>query len=482
MTYINDKTYWTIADEVYKRDLPSNGYKNENLPGWTIVEPEGAMLHDTNGSGFDATVFYNEEHNQVIIGYRGTEPPDRPIWSVLTDWETDLSDVVGNRAKNLEKTHNYMERHKEEIASLPLHQQLPFIQEEARYQNNQFVQAMNLFEKVKEEYPTADISTTGHSLGGAQAEYVAIRNGVSSTSYNPPSIVHLLPDDLQEKVQNGNYLKTNVAYVHPGDTVGSGVKNADQHVGSTYYINSTFEEANRYETIPIFLPKRRETWWEQTLFGNKWSTEFIRVPSISGEQSVLSKFLDSMLVGQKAHSMDHFSFDEDGNISNPLYTLDGRMVDGQPRVENYSDMMKAREELEAVMNTLYEKYGSAAMKGLGQLVTAVTGINSVDMNRQNTAYYVGDPHGSTIQLTPEELAHASRQMRNSLLDFASDTNSSIQMFQAYISTSESRSFNSIAYDATAMLERINRWYQESITDIADYIEQKRQDFVLADQS
>ncbi|PZT53241.1 lipase family protein [Paenibacillus silvae] len=482
MTYINDKTYWTIADEVYKRDLPSNGYKNENLSGWTIVEPEGAMLHDTNGSGFDATVFYNEEHNQVIIGYRGTEPPDRPIWSVLTDWETDLSDVVGNRAKNLEKTHNYMERHKEEIASLPLHQQLPFIQEEERYQNNQFVQAMNLFEKVKEEYPTADISTTGHSLGGAQAEYVAIRNGVSSTSYNPPSIVHLLPDDLQEKVQNGDYLKTNVAYVHPGDTVGSGVKNADQHVGSTYYINSTFEEANRYETIPIFLPKRRETWWEQALFGNKWSTEFIRFPSISGEQSVLSKFLDSMLVGQKAHSMDHFSFDEDGNISNPLYTLDGRRVDGQPRVENYSDMMKAREELKAVMNTLYEKYGSAAMKGLGQLVTAVTGINSVDMNRQNTAYYVGDRHGSTIQLTPEELAHASRQMRNSLLDFASDTNSSIQMFQAYISTSESRSFNSIAYDATAMLERINRWYQESITDIADYIEQKRQDFVLADQS
>lgn len=74
MTYINDKTYWTIADEVYKRDLPSSGYKNENLPGWTIVEPKGAMLHDTNGSGFDATVFYNEDNNQVIIGYGELNP------------------------------------------------------------------------------------------------------------------------------------------------------------------------------------------------------------------------------------------------------------------------------------------------------------------------------------------------------------------------------------------------------------------------
>lgn len=72
-------------------------------------------------SGFDATVFYNEDHNQVISGYRGTEPPDRPKWSVLTDWETDLNDVVGNRTKNLEEAHNYMEQYKEEISGLPLH-------------------------------------------------------------------------------------------------------------------------------------------------------------------------------------------------------------------------------------------------------------------------------------------------------------------------------------------------------------------------
>jgi|GEM_PF-1400612 len=480
MTYINDKTYWTIADEVYIRELPSSGYKNENLSGWTIVEPKGAILHDTNGSGFDASVFYNEDINQVIIGYRGTEPPDRPKWSVLTDWETDLNDVVGNRTKNLEETHNYMEQYKEEISSLPLHKQMPFIEAESRYQNNQFVQAMNLFDKVKEAYPEAKISTTGHSLGGAQAEYVAIRNGISSASYNPPSIVHLLPDDLQEKVRNGEYLKTNVAYVHPGDSVGSGVKSAEQHVGATYYINSTFEDANRYETIPMFLPIPRETWWEQRLFGNKWSFEFIRVPSISGEQSVLSKFLDSMLVGQKTHSMDHFTFDEKGNISNTLYTIDGRRVDGQPRVDNYSEMMKAREEFKEAMNTLVEKHGSA-MGGFGQLAAAVLGISPVDMHRQNSAYYVGDQHGRTIQLTPEELGHASRQMRDSLHGFANDARSSIQMFQAHISTSESQSFTPIAYDATATLERINRWYQESITEIADYIERKRQDFVLADQ-
>ena len=481
MTYINDETYWTISNRAYDLELPEFGYLDEDIPGWTTVKPKEAMLHDTNGSGFDATVFYNEEKKQVIIGFRGTEPPDRPKWSVLADWETDLHDVVGKRARNLEETHNYMEQYKDEISSLPLHKQMPFIEEESRYQNNQFVQAMNLFDKVKVEYPDADISTTGHSLGGALAEYVAIRNGISSTTYNPPSIVHLLPDNIQEKVRNGDYLKTNVAYVHPGDTVGSGVKDAEQHVGATYYIDRTIEEANRNETIPIFLPIRREKWWEQQLFGNKWDFEFIRVPSITGEQSVLSKFLNSMLVGEQAHSMVHFSFDEKGNISNTLYTIDGQRVDGQPRVENYAEMMKAREEFKDVLNTLIEKHGSG-MGSFGQLAAAILGISPENMDKQKSAYYVGDRHGSTIQLTPEELGHASRQMRNSLHGFVNEASSLIKMFQAHISTSESQSFTPIAYDATATLERINRWYQESITDIADYIERKREDFVLADQS
>ncbi|WP_256872361.1 hypothetical protein [Paenibacillus sp. 79R4] len=80
MTYINDKTYREISGLAYVRDITNEDLNS--IPNWSIVEPEGAMLHDTNGSGFDATVFYNEKTNQVIIGYRGTEPPDRPVWSV----------------------------------------------------------------------------------------------------------------------------------------------------------------------------------------------------------------------------------------------------------------------------------------------------------------------------------------------------------------------------------------------------------------
>lgn len=72
-------------------------------------------------------------------------------------------------------------------------------------------------------------------------------------------------------------------------------------------------------------------------------------------------------------------------------------------------------------------------------------------------------------------------MRFSLSGFSNDAQASIRMFKAYTSTSESHSFTSIAYEATATLERINRWYQESISEIAEYIERKHEDFVQADQ-
>ncbi|MEF2966480.1 hypothetical protein V3851_11620, partial [Paenibacillus sp. M1] len=233
MAYINDKTYWKISDKAYHQNSP-NEDTNKKIPYWNIIEPEGAMLHDTNGSGFDATVFYNEETNQIIIGYRGTEPFGRPLESLIPDYGTDLNDVVGNRVKNVEEVHQYYEQNKEKINALPLEAQMGFIQYEAKYQDNQFIQAQKLYDAVKEQYPTAEISTTGHSLGGALAEYVGVRNGLPSVSFNAPGITHALPDDLQEKVKNGDFRNTNIAYVNPKDTIGSGAVNQLEHVGETY--------------------------------------------------------------------------------------------------------------------------------------------------------------------------------------------------------------------------------------------------------
>ncbi|MEC0184383.1 hypothetical protein P4H61_23140 [Paenibacillus peoriae] len=480
MTFISDKTYWTIADRIYDRELTAKDSKSRVVPDWKIVEPEGAMLHDTNGSGFDATVFYNEKTDQVIIGYRGTEPPDRPKWSVAMDWGTDINDVVGGRAKTLEEVHQYYENNKGEMDKLPSQVQSAFHQYEAQYQNNQFTQAQNLYDVVKKQYPSAEISTTGHSLGGAEAEYVAVRNGLSSVSYNAPSIVHLLPDDLQRKVENGDFQKTNVAYVNPKDTIGSGAKDAKPHVGTTYFINNDYKTANEAKfTIPVSLPIKRENKWADFFLGPKWSPiVYIPITLPMMQQDPITKFYNSIM-GETTHSMDYFSFNADGNISNLLYTMDGQLVEGNPRLQAYEERLAAEAKFKEVMGDLVERYGGQ-MGAFGQFAATALGLNIMGAG-QRGAYFVGNKNGGTIQLTPEELKHAANQMRSSLHGFSSDTRASIQLFQAHIGTSESQSLTPIAHSATATLDRINRWYQESITEIAEYIDRKGQEFTVVDQ-
>ncbi|MGW8958419.1 lipase family protein [Paenibacillus sp. NPDC055715] len=487
MQYVKDETYWIISNEAYDLNIVPNTYRNDHIPGWKAVNLDEKLLHDTNGSGFDATVFHNEKTNQVIIGYRGTEPPDRPKWSVAMDWGTDVNDVVGGREKTLSQIHDYYVNNLEEVKTFPPQVQSSFQQYEAQYQNNQFTHAQNLYDEVKKKYPFAEISTTGHSLGGAEAEYVAVRNELSSVSFNAPGIVHLLPEDLQTRVEAGEFKKTNVAFAHPGDTIGGGETSANRHVGETYYIGKNYNTANVAKvTIPVSIPMERKNEWERLIFGPKWSpTVYVPVTLPMMQQDAFTKFYNSLLGGEHTHRMAHFTFDKNGNITNPLYTIDGQLVKFNPRLQAYEQRLAAEADFKEVMGDLVEHYGGQ-MGSFGQLAATALRVNIIGEGQQSGrsnggAYLGGQKNGGTIQLTTGELKHAANQMRSSLHGFSSDTRASIQSFQAHIGTSESRYLTPIAHSATAALDRINRWYQESITEIAEYIDRKGQEFTMIDQ-
>lgn len=230
----------------------------------------------------------------------------------------------------------------------------------------------------------------------------------------------------------------------------------------------------------------RKTELERLILGPKW-TPIVYVPITLPmiQQDAFTKFYNSVLGGENTHSMGNFTFDENGNISNPLYTMDGQLVEGNPRVQAYEQMLAARAELKEVMGDLVERYGGQ-MGAFGQFAATALGVNLMGAGQQDGrthggAYFVGNKNAGTIQLTPEELKHAANQMRSSLHGFSSDTRASIQLFQAHIGTSESQSLTPLAHSATATLDRINRWYQESITEIAEYIDRKGQEFTMVDQ-
>lgn len=112
-------------------------YTSEQTPnGWSRLEEHA------KDSGFNAVVFRAEPH--IIIAYRGSELGS-------SDWVTDGELTAGEFPE-------------------------------------QYAQAMELAESIKDRYPNDEIKLTGHSLGGGLATVSALHSGLSSTVFDATGI------------------------------------------------------------------------------------------------------------------------------------------------------------------------------------------------------------------------------------------------------------------------------------------------------
>ena len=73
--YISDELYKEISDLAYQDNVTAGAPLTEegDYAQWKVIEPEGAELHN-KVSGFDSVILHNNQTNQIVIGYRGTEP------------------------------------------------------------------------------------------------------------------------------------------------------------------------------------------------------------------------------------------------------------------------------------------------------------------------------------------------------------------------------------------------------------------------
>ncbi|PZT53251.1 lipase family protein [Paenibacillus silvae] len=452
--YISDELYKEISDLAYQDNVTAGAplTAKGDYAQWKVIEPEGAKLHN-KVSGFDSIVLHNDQTNQIVIGYRGTEPGGSWLGRAA-DYETDVFDVLGGRTRELEDAVTDPNHHNIFKKSF-----IQSIKDDIDWQNNQFHEAEVLYEQVKAKYPDASISLTGHSLGGGLAQYVAARQDLPAMTYSAPSVTNLLDDASLAKVNEGYYDKKVINIVHPNDSVGAGgLLEYDRHVGSTYYKGQDFDSANAmYQNwrlqFQLMLPIQ-----PMGPSGPLVTYNFpIDIDLDKFQVGNIIRLMDSFSKkeGKGYHSMNQYQFDQQGNLVGPLIDrATGQQIDISPRWNAYQESQMALSNL----------FGGV----LAPLIAVA-------------AYGKSGQGGGTIRLTPEELAQAAREMRHSLDGFSNDAQASIRMFEAYTSTSESHSFTAIAYEATATLERINRWYQDSISEIAEYIERKHEDFVQADQ-
>ncbi len=159
----------------------------------TVPIPSGYTFlaqSPTYPSGLTAVAFINTATNQIVIAYRGSTTTN-----FYADWIVSDLENIGP-------------------GTLP----------------QSFTDALSFAQTVQQEYPTSTLYVTGHSLGGAEAEYVGATLGLSGTTFAAPGVANLLPANVSSAANITNFVNqydpvgnytASIAGIGPGAHVGT---------------------------------------------------------------------------------------------------------------------------------------------------------------------------------------------------------------------------------------------------------------------
>lgn len=133
--------------------LPEDQFRQRIGDRWRLF-PVDSRLRENLVTGFRARVYHNEAMREVVIAFAGTQLDDWGDWGAI--W------AMGNG-----------------------------------HEPPQFIDAFELYDRLRKSFDLksdkTDISFTGHSLGGALAQYMAIRaRGCRAETFGAPGILKAL--------------------------------------------------------------------------------------------------------------------------------------------------------------------------------------------------------------------------------------------------------------------------------------------------
>ncbi|MGR6064507.1 lipase [Bacillus velezensis] len=312
---VSDETYYLLSRYAYNYNKLKESLKNNqpiiadrNIP-WYVEK-----IKTDEDTGLDAVVLSQGEKTQdgkwvksknpenVVVAFAGTDIGKDPINDGVkadggnivfgNDPQKEVYYIVKKDAEDTSKTLGKYNGTPSQDAMLTT----------GKYKlitkTSQIDQADQLVRSVKKKYAGTStiISTTGHSLGGAEAEYSAVNNDVYAVAFNSPSVVKLHDEETQKDINSGIYDPYIRSIINPDDMVGAGYWNEyDRHNGTTIYTKNP--------SLSQFSRKQR-------LGGNL--NEQIG-------KNLAYFFTTVILRNPDTHGLNeaNFIFDRNGNITNP---------------------------------------------------------------------------------------------------------------------------------------------------------------------
>lgn len=418
---MDDETYRLMSEAAYL-DLKKEDTV-EDLPGWEVLED----YKSNSVSGFDAVTFYNKETNQAVIAYRGTEA-GKDLSHALPDYLADADIGIEEINRKIPEFRPPWADHVDKVKEVTgINDVTDWFGEQSRkidkktdiWGTNQLYQAEDYALEMKEKYKGVDFTLTGHSLGGANAQYAAAYTGMSAVTFSAPSVIGSLSPEARRKAENGEFDSQIINFAHPGDIIASGALGGfDGHVGSTYYIDSSYKDANDGLSI--------------------------------------KEKIDNTLGGPNYHQLDRYRF-EDGYISNPLYDGATDKAADSPRIPAHSSLLFG---LGGPMSGLG--------LGLGGSLAAVAGS-------------AGGSAG-TIQVSPAELRSVAEKWRAHAHQSDAEIQGIRQRLSKYMFSSHSRRLQPIVQQLDTSIMSMSQWHLQHTTDIVQYIKFKADLFERTDNS
>ncbi|QHM87522.1 hypothetical protein DXY21_01567 [Bacillus velezensis] len=312
---VSDETYYLLSRYAYNYNKLKESLKNNqpiiadrNIP-WYVEK-----IKTDEDTGLDAVVLSQGEKTQdgkwvksknpenVVVAFAGTDIGKDPINDGVkadggnivfgNDPQKEVYYIVKKDAEDTSKTLGKYNGTPSQDAMLTT----------GKYKlitkTSQIDQADQLVRSVKKKYAGTStiISTTGHSLGGAEAEYSAVNNDVYAVAFNSPSVVKLHDEETQKDINSGIYDPYIRSIINPDDMVGAGYWNEyDRHNGTTIYTkNPSLSQFSRKQRLGGNLNEQISK--NLTYF---FTTVILRNPDTHGLNEA------------------NFIFDRNGNITNP---------------------------------------------------------------------------------------------------------------------------------------------------------------------